>query len=408
MKEVSHTVGYACSASETIRGARTSAAASASPKFDSNDEFIRALRPRIDLYFAGKGKQPRDCPGMYLKTAVVLSSLAVLYVLLVFFATTWWQALPLAVLLGLASAAVGFNIQHDASHRAYSTHSWINKALAMTLDLIGASSYVWARKHNSIHHSYANITGQDDDINLGPLGRLSPHQPRLRIHRWQHFYLWFFYGLLPLKWHLYDDFRDVGAGRIGVHRLPRPKGRDLAVFICGKAIFFGLVFAIPLQFHPFWAVSAFYIGISFVEGVVLSIVFQMAHCVEEAEFQMPNPTTGRMETSWAVHQAESTVDFAPENRLLSWFIGGLNFQIEHHLLPQVCHIHYPALAPLVREVCAEFGVRYSVNETFRAGLRSHFRWLRRMGMPIAGCGRSIPTQSASKIGAWRERLQSKC
>jgi linoleoyl-CoA desaturase len=359
-------------------------------KFDRNDDFFRALRLRVDRYFTTTGRTPRDCPRMYVKTAIVLAALAVAYVLLVFWAATWWQALPPAALLGLAGAAVGFNIQHDANHRAYSGRAWINKTLALTLDLIGGSSYVWARKHNSIHHSYANITGQDDDINLGSLGRLSPHQPRLAFHRWQHFYLWFLYGFLPLKWHLFDDFRDVLVGRIGDHRLPRPKSRELAVFLGGKAVFFSLAFALPLLLHPLWLVLAFYAGVSFVEGVVLSVVFQMAHCVEEAEFPLPRRDTGRMATSWAAHQVESTVDFAPRNRLLSWFIGGLNFQIEHHLFPQICHVHYPALAPLVRETCAEFGLRYSVNQTFRAGAASHFRWLRRMGRPEAAREHASP------------------
>ena len=372
--------------SKPSRAVTPRGATAAPPKFDRNDEFIRALRPRIDAYFKTSGCKPRDCAMMYVKTAIVLGALIVLYGLLVFWAGAWWQALPLAAGLGLASAAVGFNIQHDASHRAYSERGWINKTLTFTLDLIGASSYVWARKHNSIHHSYANIDGQDDDINIGPLGRLSPHQPRFWFHRWQHVYLWFLYGFLPMKWHLYDDFRDVATGRIGGHRFPRPKGKELAIFIGGKAIFFALAFVLPMQMHPWWAVLALYAGVSFVEGLTLSVVFQMAHCVEEAEFPLPQPGTGRMATSWAAHQVESTVDFAPKNRVLSWFIGGLNFQVEHHLLPQICHVNYPALATIVRETCAEFGLRYSVNATFRAGAASHYRWLRRMGRPVVGAG----------------------
>ena len=209
---------------------------------------------------------------------------------------------------------------------------------------MGGSSYFWARKHNTIHHSYANITGHDDDINLGFLGRLSPHQKRLKFHRFQHFYLWVLYGFLPIKWHVYDDFRDLATGRVGGNRFARPKGWDLAVFIGGKTFFFSLAFVVPLLMHPAWAVLLLYITASLVEGMVLSVVFQLAHCVQEAAFPLPRPDTGRMETAWAVHQVETTVDFARGNRLLSWFIGGLNFQIEHHLFPRICHVHYPALA----------------------------------------------------------------
>ena len=150
-------------------------------KFAPDDEFHHEIRRRVDHYFTSTGRSRRDCPRMYLKTAVVLGWLATSYVLLVFFARSWWLALPLAISLGLAMAAVGFNIQHDGGHQAYSDRPWINRLMARSLDLLGGSSYFWARKHNAMHHSYTNITGHDDDIDLGFFGRLSPHQKRLRV-----------------------------------------------------------------------------------------------------------------------------------------------------------------------------------------------------------------------------------
>jgi linoleoyl-CoA desaturase len=353
---------------------------SAPLKFQNPDEFRRALRSRVEKYFASTGRKPRDCPQMYAKSAIVLGCSSASYVLLVFVVGNWWLAVPLAILLGLSLATAAFNIQHDGGHGAYSDHRWINKLASLTLDLLGGSSYVWARKHNTIHHSYTNVTGHDDDINVGIFGRLSPHQPRLRFHRLQHLYLWALYGLLPIKWHLFDDFRDVIVGRIAGHRFPRPKGWELMTFLSGKAIFFTLAFAIPMLLHPFWIVLSFYAIVSFVQGVVLSVVFQMAHCVEEADFPVPQDESGRMDNAWAIHQVETTVDFARRNPVLSWFIGGLNFQIEHHLFPQICHLHYPALARLVEKTCAKFNVKYSAHDTFFAGIASHYRWLRRMGM----------------------------
>lgn len=349
-------------------------------KFGTGDGFQVELRRRVDEYFQTTGRRRRDCPQMYFKSAVVFTWFAASYVLLVFFAGSWWSAALLAISLGLSMAAVGFNIQHDGGHSAYSDRSWINKLMAYMLDLVGGSSYVWARKHNAIHHSYTNVTGHDDDINVGFLGRLSPHQKRFRFHRLQHFYLWVLYGFLPIKWHIFDDFRNVVTGRIGEHRFARPTGWNLAMFIGGKAVFFSLSFVIPLLLHPWWVVLTFYVAASFLLGVLLSVVFQLAHCVEEAEFPMPREDTGRIESAWAVHQVETTVDFARNSRLLCWLLGGLNFQIEHHLFPHVCHVHYPAISPLVEQTCREFGLRYAANETFMGGVASHFRWLRRMGM----------------------------
>lgn len=350
-------------------------------KFGASTDFHEQLRVRVDEFFRSTGQRQRDCWQMYLKSAVLLTCFAAFYVLAVFVAQTWCQALPLTILLGLTAAGIGFNIQHDGGHHAYSDRPWINKLMAMSLDLLGGSSYIWARKHNTVHHTYANITGHDDDINIGLLGRLSPHQRRLKIHRFQHFYLWLLYGFLPIKWQVYDDFRDMLTGRIGAHRFVRPRGWDLAIFITGKVIFFSLALVIPLLLHPVWAVLLFYAATSWVQGVVLSVVFQLAHCVEEAAFPLPEKTTGRMEAAWAVHQVETTVDFARRSRLLSWLIGGLNFQIEHHLFPRICHVHYPALSQVVEATCRDFQVQYSEHPTLWAGLSSHFRWLRRMGRP---------------------------
>ena len=159
--------------------------------------------------------------------------------------------------------------------------------MALSLDLLGGSSYIWARKHNSIHHSYANITGHDDDIDLGLLARLSPHQRRLKFHRLQHFYLWALYGFLPIKWQVYDDFHNVITGKIGGHRFARPKGWDLATLIAGKIVFFSLALLIPLCTHSVWHVLICYAIASFAQGIVLSVVFQLAHCVADAEFPLP-------------------------------------------------------------------------------------------------------------------------
>ncbi len=354
--------------------------------FGRDNSFQTELRRRVDEYFRRTGRRRRDCPQMYLKTAIILAAFAGLYLLLVFVAATWWQALPLAVLMGLSMATIGFNIEHDGGHQSYSNYAWVNRLMAMTLDLIGASSYVWHWKHGVIHHTYVNITGHDADIDVGFLGRLTPHQKRFRFHRWQHFYLWPLYGVNVIKWHLYDDFRDVILGRIGPNRMPRPKRWELVGFICGKTLFLTMAFAVPLLVHRVWPVFLFYGVTAIVAGAVVSVVFQLAHCVEEAEFPLPPEGSGTVENAWAIHQVETTVDFARHSRLESWLLGGLNFQIEHHLFPKVCHVNYPAISKVVEQTCQEFGVQYRAHISFRAGLASHFRWLRRMGRPTAAEG----------------------
>lgn len=313
------------------------------PTFGTNSRFQVELRRRVDAYFERSGRRQRDRWQMCLKTAILVACFVVSYVLLVFVAQTPLCAFALAILLGLSAAGIGFNIQHDGGHRAYSNHVWVNELMAMTMDVLGGSSYLWRWKHAVFHHSYVNIGGHDTDINLGILARLTPHQKRLVFHRWQHLYLWPLCGLLAIKWQLVDDFRKLITGRIGPHQVPRPKRWDLVVLLAGKAVFLTTAFGIPLLFHPLKAVLFYYVVVALVLGTVLSIVFQLARCLEEASFPLPGEGSGRIENAWAVHQAESSVNFARRSRVIGWLLGGLNFQIEHHLFPRISHVNYPAM-----------------------------------------------------------------
>lgn len=361
-------------------------------KFNGSDLFLRELRKRVDAYFARTGRPRRDCPQMYFKTASILAWFVSAYLLLLFVATPWWAVVPLAVILGLAIAAIGFNIQHDAAHKAYSERRWVNKIMSLTLDMMGGSSYLWDWKHNTFHHTSPNVSGHDDDINIGMLGRLSPDQPHYWFHRLQGIYLWLLYGFLAVKWHLFDDFYQISVGRIGGHKIPRPKGRDLLVFIGGKVVFFSIAFGIPMLLHPWWAVLGVYAMAAFVSGVVLSVVFQLAHCVQEADFPQPALTpqgNHKMATEWSVHQIQTTVDFCRGNRLIGWFVGGLNYQVEHHLFHKICHIHYPELSKVVEEACREFGIRYAAHRSLFSAIASHFRWLMQMGRPVAAAPRGV-------------------
>jgi linoleoyl-CoA desaturase len=347
--------------------------------FDKDRRFQADVRRRVDAWFAENGLSKHDAPAMYLKTFVILLAFGVSYALLVFWASTLWQVLPLSVLVGLSAAGIGFNIEHDGGHRSYSSRQWINQITAMTLDIVGASSYIWRWKHAIFHHNWVNIHGYDSDTELGAIGRLHPADRRLFYHRWQHWYMWPLYGVTAIKWHLYDDFRDLITGRIGGQRFPRPRGRHLAGLVGGKIVFFTLAFGLPLLLHPLSDVLLGYALCAAVLGVVLSVVFQLAHCVEGAEFREVGATDPTVERPWAVHQVECTVDFARKSRLAAWLLGGLNFQIEHHLFPGICHVHYPALAPIVEAACRDHGVDYQGSMSFRQALGSHFRWLRRMG-----------------------------
>jgi linoleoyl-CoA desaturase len=315
---------------------------------------------------------------MVVKSGAILAWWLVSYLLLVFWAATWWQAGIVAISLGLSVAGMGFNIQHDGGHRSYSQRKLGNRLSALSLDLMGGSSYMWHFKHNILHHQYTNVEGVDDDLEAGPLLRLAEGQQRRWFHRFQHFYIWLLYAFLPPKWQFYDDWHALTTGRIGHQPFPRPRGVDLALLIGGKVVFLGWAVVLPLCFHGVGAVLAVYCLCALVTGMTLGTVFQLAHCVEEADFQPP-PADRRMKRSWAEHQLATTVDFSPRSRLLTWYLGGLNYQVEHHLFPRISHVHYPALFPIVRSVCEESRVRHLSHDTIGRALRSHVRYLRRLG-----------------------------
>jgi len=352
------------------------------PKFPKDDGFREDLRKRVDAYFAETGKRPRDLFRMYLKTFIILTWLVTSYILLAFHATTWLEGILGAVSLACAMSAVGFAIQHDGGHNAYSSRNWINKLAGMSLDLLGASSYLWKWKHGVFHHTYCNIEGADTDIDLGAIGRVSVHQKHRWFHRFQHIYLFPLYALTASRWHLWGDFKEALSGKMGAHTIPKPKGRHLVQFWAAKIFSIITFFVLPMIWREsVWEVLAFYLIVTGIMGVIMTIVFQLAHCMEDADFPAAAPVGEHMEKSWAVHQVETTVNFARGNPVLCWWLGGLNYQIEHHLFPQICHIHYPALSKIVEQTCKEHGVRYTAFRTFTGALISHYRWLREMGRP---------------------------
>jgi linoleoyl-CoA desaturase len=352
------------------------------PKFDRDTGFYRELKRRVDEHFERTGLRRRDSARMVLKTLVILLWFGASYALLVFAAATWWQSVLLAASLALAIAGVGFCIQHDANHGAYSSSGAVNRMLGITLDLLGASSYVWKWKHNIFHHTYTNVSGADEDIDVGIWGRLAPLQRHRGIYRMQQFYLWLLYGFMLAKWQFLDDFRNVGQGRIARNRIPRPRRWALLELIAGKVAFLGWAFVVPMLFHPWWAVLLFYGATSFFVAVILSVVFQIAHCGDHTAFPTLSES-GDVPSSWAVHEVESTVDFARGNAALTWYLGGLNYQIEHHLFPKICHVHYPGIAPIVERTCREFGVSYTAHGGLFPAVSSHWRWLRQMGRRTA-------------------------
>jgi linoleoyl-CoA desaturase len=286
-----------------------------------------------------------------------------------------------AASVGLAVGLIltGFCVQHDANHGTYFSDRRANHLVGWASDvMLGFSSYVWRVKHNVAHHTYTNVDEFDDDISQQPFIRLLPSQKPAVHYRLQHVYIWFVYSLMTLHWATTRDWEILRRAKVGHSPIHRPKGWDLVGLLAGKVVFYSWTLVIPMFVFPWWKVLLFALVLSMVASLVVATVFQLAHCVEEASFFAPAGLQGERR-SWAVHEVESTVNFCPDSRVLTWALGGLNFQIEHHLFPKVPHTHYAAIAKLVQRRAAEHGVRYTTQPTLRHALRSHYRHVRLMG-----------------------------
>ena len=353
--------------------------------FDNGGEFIRETRREVELYLQSRVIRVRGHLQLYAKTIVAFALTIVSWTTLMFASPGVWLALLCVAGLAAGATLNAFCVQHDANHGAYFSKRRYNHLLGWTSDaLLGFSSYAWRVKHNVAHHTYTNVDDWDDDISQVPFARFMPQQKTRPWYRLQHYYIWPLYTLMVLRWQTAGDLSAFLRGSIGHSPLRLPKRWDLVGVIAGKAIFITWALVIPMLIYPWWVVIAAYIAFAMMMGLITATTFQLAHCVEEADFASVEELAGPKRV-WAVHEVETTVDFCPRNPVLSWVLGGLNYQIEHHLFPRVPHTHYRRIAEIVKRNSEKYGVRYTVQPSLWFALRSHFRHLRtmgRMGVPV--------------------------
>jgi linoleoyl-CoA desaturase len=343
----------------------------------------RAARP-TDAVITGARRR------LHAKAGVIVTLAVVSYWGLVFADGGLALRVAGALVLAVAVAASGTGIMHDANHGAFCRSSRANRLVACSADVIGVSSWVWRFKHNTLHHTGTNIVGIDSDIDQAPFARLAPQQPWRPWHRYQHLYLWPLYGFLALKWLALSDINALARGGFGERRFTRrPRRRDIALVAAGKVTHVGWAVVVPLAGHPWWGVLAFYLGISWLVGFILALVFQLAHCTDRVEF--PGPTAPERGEPFEIRQLRTTADIRCPcpvvGSFVRWLMGGLDHQIEHHLAPRLPHTAYPRMAVDLERLCAEGDLPYHVHPTLTSALAAHGRWLRRLGRRPAPLGR---------------------
>lgn len=341
--------------------------------------FKSLLDERIDQYFNSRQIPVRGNWKLYSKTLILFTALFGVYAVVLSIQPPTWLSLVLCGLLGFIQATIGFNVMHDAAHGSYSDNPRLNNIIAfLGGDLMGGSTFLWKIKHNILHHTYTNIDGLDDDIAKYPIFRLHPKQERRWFHRYQHIYSLPLYFFTTVNWILFDDYWKLATGKINHTEIRALKTRDHVEFWLGKLLNLFLFLVIPIYVFGVWKALAGFLVMHGVLGITLALVFQMAHAVEEAEFPIPSDRN-KIENEWALHQVKTTVNFAMNNPVISWLVGGLNYQVEHHLFPKISHIHYPEISRIVQQTCKDLQITYHAFPTFGQALVSHFSYLKQTG-----------------------------
>ncbi|MDZ7743756.1 MAG: acyl-CoA desaturase [Bacteroidota bacterium] len=348
-----------------------------------NPEFIRELREKVKKYFEENNIPTYGNASIFVKSGLM----TILYILPLLAMLSGqisniWIIFACWILMGIGMAGMGMVLMHDANHGTWSKYKWLNALMGRSLYLFGGSPITWKQQHNIQHHGFTNIEGQDEDIKSVSLLRFSPHQDLKKMHKFQHYYAWFFYGLMTISWISIKDFRQILRYKKENVNLQTKKSYKRLMFdlIVSKILYYAIFLVLPVIFVPvawYWTLLFFFI-MHFISGFLLTIIFQSAHVMPDSDFPLPDEK-GTIDNNWAIHQLSTTSNFSPKNRVFSWLIGGLNYQVEHHLFPNISHVHYRKISTLVKNTAQKYGLPYHIQPNFFKAVSEHGRMLRILG-----------------------------
>lgn len=347
--------------------------------------FTAAVRKNVDDYFKQNSISTKGNAHMVVKIITLMSLYLVPFILMLTLHITGWQALLLWAVMGVGMSGIGMGVMHDATHSSLSKKKWLNKLVSHSMYLIGGNTFNWKIQHNVLHHTFTNIDGHDEDIEPKGSLRLSKLTPLKRVHRFQFIYAFFLYCFMSMA-RLVNEFQQLNS--YNKRGLTRSQGstprREMMLLIVSRILYLSAIIGLPLIFCGFHILNVLlgFLIMHSIAGLFMSVVFQMAHVVEEVEQPVPS-AENIIENEWMIHELETTANFGRKSVVLAWIIGGLNFQVEHHLFPNICHIHYKAIAPIVENTAKEFGIPYRENRTFLSAVASHIRILRSLGREIS-------------------------
>lgn len=350
-------------------------------RLDQN-QFFRTLNKRVNDYFKENNLKKTGNWKLHLKTIIMFTLLFAPFIAIFFVPVSIWIYLLASVVIGIGMAGVGMNVMHDGNHGSYSTKNWLNKIMGGSIYILAGNVYNWQVQHNVLHHTYTNIPGHDEDLDAGRVIRFTKDAKWYSFHKFQHYYSIFLYGLLTINWCLTTDFKQMGAylkRKLSYGNTPNPKTLWTGLVI-SKIVYFNFWIVLPLIFGTasWWVILLGFFIMHYTAGLILSVVFQLAHIIDDTINPSPNEN-GEMENTWAIHQLFTTVNFAPKNWIVNYYTGGLNHQIEHHIFPNISHIHYDKIAEIVKQTAIECSLPYFEYKTMRSAVIAHFKHLKELG-----------------------------
>jgi linoleoyl-CoA desaturase len=347
----------------------------------AKSNFYASARIAVDNYFTENNISKTGNAALWIKFFIILSSFFALYFSIVFLEIALYAKLIMAMLLGIVTALIGLNICHDAIHGSISANPKINRIFANLFNVVGANDYVWHITHNIVHHTYTNIKGADEDLEIAPgLIRIHDSEELKPIHKYQHIYAFLLYGLASLSWVFRKDFVKFFQKNFGSYENPKPPKEEVFKLFFFKTLYYVMFIVVPVIIMDiaWWQFIIGFVLMHIAEGYTLALVFHPAHVVENAEFPEPDEN-GNIEEEWAAHQMRTTANFSASSKIACWLTGGLNMQIEHHLFPNISHIHYPKIASIVKETAEKHNIPYRENKTFFKALAAHYSLLKHFG-----------------------------
>ena len=348
----------------------------------NNAKFFRTLNKRVNQYFKENNIKKTGNWKLYTKAIIMFATFLVPFILILTVDMPQWAMLLLVIVIGIGMAGVGMNVMHDANHESFSKRKWVNKLMGSSIYILAGNVYNWKVQHNVLHHTFTNIKDHDEDLDAGRIVRFTKHAKWFKIHRLQKYYSVFLYGLLTINWAITTDFKQMRRylkRKLSYGKFPNPT-TEWTKLVITKILYYALWIVLPIVVLKivWWKVLIGFFVMHYTAGIILSLIFQLAHIVPKAETPKPDKD-GNLEHSWAVHQLYTTSNFAPSNWFINFYTGGLNYQVEHHIFPHISHVHYKKIAKIVKETAKEFNLPYNEYKTTRKAIIEHFRYLGILG-----------------------------